>query len=124
MTGNAKERQGKARKGKSRAMSLVAGEGGRCPRSRLGDGRNDRPGRPGPLGSRPSRVWSQTGYRMAQTAGAGLGAVALRPPKTSASAGTRRRCATPNTDMISITAAATKATTAPISMICPISQNA
>ena len=77
----------------------------------------------GTAGSRPPGSGSQTGYRMAQTAGAGLGAVAVRPPKTSASAGTRRRCAMPNTDRISITAAATKATMAPISMICPICQN-
>ena len=121
MTGNTKERQSKA---KVKAMSLVAGGGRPLPSLPPWRRQEQQTREAGTAGVPASRVWSQTGYRMAQTAGAGLGAVAVRPPKTSASAGTRRRCATPNTDMISITAAATKATMAPISMICPISQNA
>src|SRR5205814_1048355 len=63
-------------------------------------------------------------YPVAQTAGAGWREVAVPPPRISASAGTRRRCATPSADMISISAAAAKAAMAPTSMICPISQNA
>ena len=72
--------------------------------------------------SGPGGSESQTGYRMAHIAGAGF--VAVLRLKISASAGTRRRCATPSSDRMSITAPAANAVIAPISMICPICQNA
>jgi len=55
----------------------------------------------------------------AQTAAAGL---EVCPAKTSSPVGTWRRCAMPSSDRTSKTAAATKATMAPMNMICPISQ--
>ena len=88
-----------------------------------GPGPSRLPRVPVPFGARPPGLQARPGYRMAQSAGAGWCASAVPPPKTSAPAGTRRRCAIPNTDRISITAAATKATMAPMNMICPICQN-